>query len=412
MDIDPKLPELLCPAGDMERLQTTLSYGADAVYLGGPRLNLRSKAGGFFAKELTKAMSLAKDHNARIYYCLNALPLQKDIPLIEEQLDLVSGLKVDALIVADPGVISLARKTVPDMELHLSTQANTCNSHSVNFWKDQGVKRVNLSRELGIKDIRTISTETSGIELEIFVHGAMCMAISGRCFLSAHLNKRSANQGLCAHPCRYEYKPYFADFEEKTRPGYPVWSLEQGDGYSKIFSADDLCLVKYIPWFIKNRIDSLKIEGRTKSVTYLAIVTDVYRTALNDFARNKFRPGRYLDELSLISTRLMGSGFFLKNRIFFADQRKAPERTRKILARVLEKTDDNKWLVQVKEKWPCSADTELVLPGLMRPRIPTGNYGLENESGQGIREANSGMNALFCCEHELIRENLFIRSAI
>jgi U32 family peptidase len=411
LDINPWLPQLLCPAGDLEKLRTALAYGADAVYLGGTRLNLRSKAAGFSENELQKALKLAGKHGARVYYCLNALPLQKDIPEIEKQLEMVSGLGVDALIVADPGVVSLVQKKAPDMEIHLSTQANTCNSLSVNFWKEQGVKRVNLSRELSMKDIRAISTQSGGMELEVFVHGAMCMAISGRCFLSAHLNERSANQGLCAHPCRYEYKPILVDFEERTRPGYPVWSLEQEQGYSRIFSADDLCLVKYIPWFIRNRIHCLKIEGRTKSVSYLAIVTDVYRTALLDLAANKFHPARYLEELSLISTRLMGSGFFLNKRIFFADKRTAPDRSRKILARVLEKAGNNKWLIQVKEKWPCTQDIELVLPGLNRPGISSRDYCLENEHGQGVPEANSGMNALFCCAHEAIRENIFIRSS-
>jgi len=407
-----RLPELLCPAGNMERLQTALAYGADAIYLGGSHLNLRSKAGGFSPDELVLAASLVRDHKARMYYCLNALPLQKDIFLVEDQLDLVSGLDPDALIVADPGVVSLARKKAPGLELHLSTQANTCNAHSVNFWKDQGIKRVNLSRELGIKDIRAISAKVKDIQLEMFVHGAMCMAISGRCFLSAHLNRRSANQGLCAHPCRYEYRPVSLDLEEKTRPGYPVWRLEQDEGYSKIFSAEDLCLVKYIPWFIRNSIHSLKIEGRTKSVSYLAIVTDVYRTALNDFALNKFRPLKYLEELCLISTRPMSTGFFLKNKTFFSSPQKSPHRKKQILARVLGKISANKWLVQVKEKWSCSSDLELVLPGLERPLIPARHYSLENGSGQAAETAHSGMTAVFCCEHELIRNNLFIRANI
>ncbi len=394
----------------MEHLQTALAYGADAVYLGGSQLNLRSKARGFSRDQLNKAITLAGNHNARIYYCLNALPLQKDISLVRDQLEQVSGLDLDGLIVADPGVISLAGEKVPNLKLHLSTQANTCNEYSVNFWKKQGVKRVNLSRELGLKDIKAISARVKDIELEIFVHGAMCMAISGRCFLSAHLNARSANQGLCAHPCRYEYRPFVLDLEERTRPGVPVWQLEQEDNYSRILSAEDLCLVKYIPWFIRNNIHSLKIEGRTKSVSYLAIVTDVYRTALNDFARKKFRPIKYLEELALISTRPMATGFFLKNRRFFAGPQKAPVRNNKILARIIEKISSHKWLVQIKEKWPDSIDVELVLPGLKRPAIPAMEYSLEDASGQKTHAAHSGMTAVFCCDHDQIQENIFIRS--
>ncbi len=396
----------------MEHLQIALAYGADAAYLGGSELNLRSKARGFSPAGLVRAVSLARKYNARIYYCLNALPLQKDIPVVEAHLDQISGLNPDALIVADPGVVNLARKKAPGLNLHLSTQANTCNLPSINFWKDQGIKRVNLARELGMNDIKDISAGVRGIELETFVHGAMCMAISGRCFLSAYLNSRSANQGLCAHPCRYEYKPVALDFEEKTRPGYALWSLEQEENHSKIFSADDLCLVKYLPWFIRNNIHCLKIEGRTKSVSYLAIVTDVYRTALDDFARNQFNPFKYLEELSLISTRPMTSGFFLKKRMYFTDPRMVQGRRKKILAAILRKISDNKWLVQVKDKWPGSIDIELVLPGLKRPVIPGAKYSLENEAGLKTPTAHSGMNAVFCCEHELVRENFFIRANI
>lgn len=409
MDLSSHLPELLCPAGNKERLKTALTYGADAVYLGGTELNLRSKARGFSYEDLIWAKGQAKHYNAKIYFCLNALPLEKDIPSVKHQLEMVSELKPDALIIADPGVISLARKIVPSIELHLSTQANTCNSYSVNFWKDQGIKRVNLSRELGIKDIRAIRSEAHEIELEMFVHGAMCMAISGRCFLSAHLNQRSANQGLCAHPCRYEYKEFRMDLEEKTRPGYPTWTLEQEGGYSKIFSAEDLCLVKYIPWLIKNNINSLKIEGRTKSESYLALVTDVYRTALNDLIHNRFQPKKYLQELALISLRPMGSGFFLKNKIFFTDKQTGPARNKKILAKIVKQLDNDKWLLQVKEKWQDSLNVELILPGLERPTVWSEDYSLENESGLKTDIVHSGMNAVVRTENTNLRENIFIR---
>ncbi len=412
MGLTPKLPELLCPAGSPRHLQTALIYGADAVYLGGSQLNLRSKARGFSRNELQQAISLAAGYKARVYYCLNALPLQRDIPLIQEQLDMVSGLDLSGLIVADPGVLDLARKNAPGLDLHLSTQANTCSLNSVNFWKDQGVKRVNLSRELELSDIRAISRQVQGVELELFVHGAMCMAISGRCFLSAHLNRRSANQGLCAHPCRYEYRPFITDLQEKTRPEYPLWTLEQGDSYSAIFSAQDLCLVKFIPWFVRNGIHALKIEGRTKSVAYLGIVTDIYRTAIDDFARKKFRPKQYLEELTHAGTRLMGTGLFLKNRITYPGPgRKACPR-KKILALILERKDENKWLIQVKEKWPESVDVELVLPGMKRPLIPAEHYCLEGETGQKISTAHPGTNAIFCCQQENVQEGIFIRGII
>ncbi|WP_028574637.1 peptidase U32 family protein [Desulfonatronovibrio hydrogenovorans] len=411
MGIAPVLPELLCPAGDMDRLKTALAFGADAVYLGGTALNLRSKAGGFQPDQLALALDLARSCRARVYYCLNALPLEKDMSMIRTQLETIAQLSPDGIIIADPGVFSLVRHALPAMEIHLSTQANTTNVHSVNFWKDQGVKRVNLSRELSLQDIRAIRTKVQDVELEMFVHGAMCMAISGRCFMSAHLNSRSANQGLCAHPCRYGYRPFQMDLEEETRPGSPVWTLVQEKNHSRIFSAQDLCLVKYLPWLVRNRLDSLKIEGRTKSVSYLAVVTDVYRTALDDLAQNRFRPARYLNELFLISTRSMGSGFFLPRKVSFSSFRESGQRWKKILARIIRPEGPGKWLVQVKEKWTLSQDLELVLPGLRRPPVPAGDYSLETREGCRAETVHSGMEAIFCCHHDQIRENTFVRSA-
>lgn len=410
MDLTRSGPELLCPAGSMERLQTALAYGADAVYLGGAGLNLRAKAGGFSLEELKKARALTRNKGARLYYCLNALPLEKDLSRAQAELDLAVQTDPDALIIADPGLLLLAGKKMPSTPVHLSTQANTCNSLSVNFWKSSGITRVNLARELNLKDIRQIRNNALDTELELFVHGAMCMAVSGRCFLSAHLNKRSANQGLCAHPCRYEYQEYQVDLEEKTRPGRPVWTLKQSEGYSKIFSAEDLCLVKYIPWFFKTGIDSLKIEGRTKSVSYLAVVTDVYRTALNDYISGTFRPDKYIQELSLAGTRPMGSGFFLPEKCFFEPRVK--NTGKKILARIIKKISRSGWQVQVKEKWSAEKDIELMLPGLKRSKIRAGSYHLTRDPDESRTQlVNSGQSACFYCDHPEISENLFMRSS-
>ncbi|WP_045212116.1 peptidase U32 family protein [Desulfonatronovibrio magnus] len=396
----------------MERLETALAYGADAVYLGGSELNLRSKAKGFSNEELHLSIEKAHSAGAKAYFCLNALPLQKDIPKVEKLLDYILSMSFDALIVADPGVLNLIRKRNKDIPLHLSTQANTCNLPSISFWQEQGVKRVNLSRELSIKDINAILKNCSQMELEMFVHGAMCMAVSGRCFLSAHLNKRSANQGLCAHPCRYDYRPHPVDLEEKTRPGYPVWTVKQGPGFSKIFSAEDLCLVKFIPWMIRNRLHSLKIEGRTKSVSYIAMVADIYRTAIDDFFKKQFRPALYLSELGYISTRPLGSGFFLYKKKIYTTHQKAAHRSKKILARVIERLGDHKWLLQIKDKWNSTDDIEIILPGLHRPVIRAGQYSLENLNGQKTSQVNSGVNAFLCAQHPDIKKHLFVRTII
>ena len=391
-------PEVLAPAGNFERLETALCYGADAVYLGGEDFNLRAQGQGFSREELARARKRTRAEGVRLYYCLNILARDIHLPLIRDQLEILADMDLDGLIIADPGVLALARERAPEIPIHLSTQANTSNAASVLFWQRQGVRRVNLARELDLKSIRTIRNTAPEMELEVFVHGAMCMALSGRCLMSAHLNQRSANLGLCTHPCRFEYTVTGLALEERQRPGQPVWEVLDGQPYTRILASEDLCLVKYLAWFVKNRIDALKIEGRMKTSLYLAQVLDVYVTALADLEAGTFRPRTYLQELAQASTRPLGTGMTLhRNRILFQPEKKAG--TYPVLAQIGERVRDSVWTVRVKSRWEASNPVHILVPGLERPLLGPGGYGLEGPSGDRLELVHSGQEARLRCDH-------------
>ncbi len=400
-------PELLCPAGNPEKLRICLSYGADAVYLGGPGLNLRAQSQGFDdLQKVHGAIQEARAHGAKAYYCLNILATERHLGAARETLYELGKTPPDALIIADPGILEMARDICPTVPVHLSTQANTSNTGAIHFWKANGVRRVNLAREMPLREIKECRRNAKDTELEVFVHGAMCMAISGRCLLSSYLNRRSANRGLCTHACRFEYKPRLF-LEEKQRPGRDTWVVEEDEDFSRILAADDLCLVKYLPWLVKNRIDSLKIEGRMKSVAYLAQVTDVYKTALRDLARRTFRPHLYLRELAKTATRPLGSGFFLPRYRRFAGDK--PEECRGLLGRIISRRDPDSWEVQVKARWENDLDAQVLLPGLKRPVLAAQDYGLENEQGEAIKTAHPGTHILLRSSHPELRPGILLR---
>lgn len=400
-------PELLCPAGSPEKLHTALVYGADAVYMGLPDLNLRAQNKGFRSfREIKEAVALARSFGAKAYLCLNILAREKHLLSAEKSLEEMGEIGPDGLIIADPGILGMARKICPQIPVHLSTQANTSNSAAVRFWGSLGVSRVNLAREMSLRDIRQCSQNREDVELEVFVHGAMCMALSGRCLLSAHLNERSANLGLCTHPCRFDYRPRLV-LEERKRQGRDTWIVEEGEDFSRILAAEDLCLIKYLSWLKKNSITALKIEGRMKSVAYLAQVTDVYKTALTDLKEKDFRPQLYLTELEKTATRPLSSGFFLPRAKTFIKPR--PRESRGILARITGENSGDRWPVQIKAKWEKGMQAELLLPGLERPRLKAGEYGLEDETGQEVKTAHPGTNLFFRCEHPDLKPGIILR---
>lgn len=416
------LPELLAPAGNLEKLQAALLYGARAVYLGGPGLNLRAAPAHLPWDDVDRAVALATQAGAKVYYCLNAIVGQQALAGVEAQLERLAHIPVAALIVADPGVVHLARRRLPHVPLHLSTQASTMNAAALAFWQDQGVRRVNLARELSARDMKALARANPGVELEVFVHGAMCLAVSGHCLLSSWLRDRSGNRGDCCHPCRFDYRPFPGampsvrlDVEEALRPGEVTWEIEQSQGFSQLFAPMDLCLVKYLPWFARQGFAALKIEGRMKSPLYVAQVVDVYATALADVAAGHFRPAVYLEELARAATRPLGSGFFLghghdggtaRRRTFFEGR---PALAAPLAAKVLEPLGPGRWRIQAKGRFQATDSLELMLPGLRRPALPPGSYALEDESGARLDVLHPGCHAVLRADEDQLRSGIFIR---
>lgn len=402
-------PELLIPVGNPEKLDTALTYGADAVYLGGQSLSLRAKSEGFSFPELHKAVERAHSRAAKVYFTLNLLAWEEHLAPVEGYLEALADTNVDGIIIADPGIVNMARNRVPHIPIHLSTQANTSNSASALFWREQGVHRVNVARELGTERIRAMIEKTPGLELEVFVHGAMCMAISGRCMLSAHLNQRSGNLGLCTHPCRFDYKITAVRLEERLRPGQDMWEICEDEEYTQIMGAQDLCLVTYLKWFREVGVHSLKVEGRMKTPSYLAQVTDIYRTALDDLSRRSFRPRLYLEELQQLATRPLSSGFFTPERITLRPA--LPKNLRKnIVARLIEQVRPGLWVMDVKHRFQSNEPLEIVLPGLRRPILAPTEFGVEKEGGLHVGTAHSGLRLLLHCDHPDLAPEIFLRT--
>ncbi len=293
-------------------LLTAIHYGADAVYLSGKQYGLRAKAGNFTPEQISQAVAYAHGRGVRVYVTVNIIAHNEDFQNLETYLLSLQKLGIDAIIVSDPGIIGLARQLVPELPIHLSTQANVTNVHAAKFWMNQGVSRINLARELSLEEIAAIREKVDK-ELEVFVHGALCISYSGRCMLSNYLTGRDANRGNCAQPCRYSYA-----LTEEQRPGeyFPVLEDERG---TYIFNSKDLCLLPHLPALVAAGVDSLKIEGRMKSIFYVGGVVRVYRAAL-DYLRALERvawdeparikiPKHFLDEIARTGTRGMSENF-------------------------------------------------------------------------------------------------------
>lgn len=300
--------ELLAPAGDLERLKIAFEYGADAVYLGGENFGMRTAAKNFTIEEIKEGADFAHERGKKIFVTVNIIPHNEDFVGFEDYIRDLEKAGVDALIASDPGVISVIKNTIPNMEIHLSTQANTTNYQSANFWFNQGVKRVVIARELSFEEIREIREKSSqDMDIEAFMHGAMCISYSGRCLISNYMTGRDANRGSCAQSCRWKYS-----LVEEKRPGeyFPVYEDERGTFF---FNSKDLCMIEYIPELITAGITSLKIEGRMKTSYYVATVVRAYRMAIDAYYENpenwKFDP-MWLDELKKGSHRHFTTGFF------------------------------------------------------------------------------------------------------
>lgn len=299
-----KKPELLAPAGDFKKLRTAIHYGADAVYLGDSRFSLRGKAGNFNSLELGKAVVYAHEKGKRIYVTVNIFPHNNDLLDIESHMELLKDIKPDAVILSDPGIFRMFREKAPEINIHVSTQANITNSEAAIFWEDLGAKRLVLSRELSIDEIREIRRKVS-IELEVFVHGSICISYSGRCYISSFLASRSANTGECTNSCRWNYTL----MEEKRQGEYlPVFENDRG---TFLMSSKDLCMIKHLPLLAEAGIDSFKIEGRMKGINYVAGVVKTYREAVDSISDGIYNVNkRWLNELSMFSSRGFTTGMF------------------------------------------------------------------------------------------------------
>lgn len=361
-----KKVELLAPAGDLEKFKTAIQYGADAVYLAGDKLGLRTASKNFSLDDIKEATKIAHDLDKKVYLTLNVISHNKDLEGVDEYIQSLDEAGVDAFIVSDPGIFQKVKTLAPSKEIHISTQANITNTATVEFWKSLGADRVILARELSLEEIKEIKNEVKdSIMIEAFVHGAMCMSYSGRCLLSNFMTGRSANMGDCAHPCRYKYY-----LMEETRPGeyYPITEDEKG---SYIMNSKDLCMINYIPELVEAGVDSFKIEGRVKSEYYVATVINQYRRAIDDYYEDieKYKYNRdnniYLEEIMKVSHRDFTTAFF------FGDVKEASLtydnssyiRLYDFIARVLDYDEDKKLMkVQERNKFSIGDEVEIFGP--------------------------------------------------
>jgi len=355
-----KKVELVVPGGSLEKLRYAMIYGADAVYVAGKDFSLRAKSKNFEIEDLIEAASFVKQQQKKIYLALNIFAHNEHIERIPAFLREIKDIPFDAVIVSDPGILSLVKESLPQISIHLSTQANSTNWRSVAFWEKQGVSRVVLARELTLEEIKEIREKTN-LELEVFVHGAMCVAYSGRCLLSKYFTGRESNLGDCSHPCRWFY-----DLKEQNREGQilPVLSTDQG---ALLLSSKDLCMIDYIKELSLAGVNAFKIEGRMKSIFYVTNVTRTYREALDELNQNyenfKGNPD-WAKELDKVSHREYSTGFFFDSSIENAQltDKVATKREAKFLATIKEILGDGWYNLEVRNKIRKGDNIEIIAP--------------------------------------------------
>ena len=373
-----KKPELLAPAGDMERLRMAVLYGADAVYLAGTSFGMRSFAGNFSPEELPQAVAWAHDHGVRVHVTVNTMPRNNEVIHLPAYLEQLQEAGVDALIMADMGAFSLAGKYAPACERHVSTQASVANYVCANAWYDLGAKRVILARELSLGEIREIREKVpEDLELEAFVHGAMCVSYSGRCLLSNYMTGRDSNRGACAQPCRYQYY-----LMEEKRPGeyFPVFEDEKG---TYIRNSRDMCMIDHVGELMDAGLSSLKIEGRAKSAYYAAIVTGAYRHVIDDVAAGRAVDPVWRDEVEHASHRHYSTGFYFGYPGQYTENARYI-REWQVVALVTDCTSDGMATLSLRNKFTAGDTLELVGPDT-KPMTFTAPV-MEDEAGEPLTE--------------------------
>ena len=383
-----KKSELLAPAGDLKKLKTAFLFGADAVYCGLPTYSLRAKT-GFSMADLKKGVEYAHKLGKKVYVTINIFAHNYHLKKLPAYLRELKKIKPDGIIASDFGVINLVKKYLPKTEIHISTQANTLNYEAVKFWRRQGVKRIILGREATLQDIKEIHRQVPKMELEVFVHGAMCMSYSGRCYLSAWLNNRSANQGLCTQPCRWNYRVFL---EEPLRPQMMI-PVSQDKNGTYILNSRDLCLVKYLTDLQKAGVTVFKIEGRTKSLYYLASITRVYRQVLDGVMNVKTAK----QELQKIDNRNYTTGFLLgqdKDIQEFKTSKAVSdwEFVGRAVKNYKSKVKDQRLFLEVHNVLKTADEVEIVTPqNVYKVKIKQ----LFNVKGEKIQAAHGGTKKIF-----------------
>lgn len=390
-------PELLIPAGNLEKMRTAILYGADAVYTGVEGLSLRTGSAEMTIEDLAQGANEAHAKGVKIYAAVNTFARNADLDQAKIIIPQLAYTGIDAVIVSEPGMLRLIQNAAPQLPIHLSTQANTTNIEAVRFWHDQGVSRIILARELNLKEIGEIAKAVPEMELEIFVHGAMCMAYSGRCYLSAFRNRRSANEGDCSQPCRWEYL-----LQESTRPDDPL-ILEEDEHYSYLLSSKDLCLIEYLPEVMASGVAGLKVEGRMKSAYYVAVVTRTYRQALNALFRQKEKykcRQEWIDELTKISNRGYTTGFaFAEEKINETNPEIKYIQTHEPAGTVIDyDTKQKRILLDVKNRVKIGDCLEILLP---KEIILLEINSIHDRNGNSISEAHSGSEIYLPSEHKI-----------
>ena len=389
-----KHPELLIPASSLEVLKTAVVFGADAVYIGGEAFGLRAKAKNFSMEEIREGIAFAHAHDVKVYITANILAHNGDLSGVRAYFEELKEIKPDALIISDPGVFMIAREVCPEIDIHISTQANNTNYGTYQFWHQLGARRVVTARELSMAELKEIREKApADLEMETFIHGAMCISYSGRCLLSNYFTGRDANRGVCTHPCRWKYA-----IVEETRPGeyMPVYENERG---TYIFNSKDLCMIEHIPELIDSGIDSFKIEGRMKTALYVATVARTYRKAIDDYLESPelYRKNMdwYLDQISNCTYRQFTTGFFFgkpdESAQIYDNNTYVKEYT--YLGIIGECTADGLYRIEQRNKFSVGEQIEIMKPD--GRNIPVVVRRIVDEEGQEMQSAPHPKQVLY-----------------
>ncbi len=389
-----KHPELLIPASSLEVLKTAVVFGADAVYIGGEAFGLRAKAKNFSMEEIREGIAFAHAHDVKVYITANILAHNGDLSGVRAYFEELKEIKPDALIISDPGVFMIAREVCPEIDIHISTQANNTNYGTYQFWHQLGARRVVTARELSMAELKEIREKApADLEMETFIHGAMCISYSGRCLLSNYFTGRDANRGACTHPCRWKYA-----IVEETRPGeyMPVYENERG---TYIFNSKDLCMIEHIPELIDSGIDSFKIEGRMKTALYVATVARTYRKAIDDYLESPelYRKNMdwYLDQISNCTYRQFTTGFFFgkpdESAQIYDNNTYVKEYT--YLGIIGECTADGLYRIEQRNKFSVGEQIEIMKPD--GRNIPVVVRKIVDEEGQEMQSAPHPKQVLY-----------------